>query len=158
MNVTLIKNAIASPSEQAIQALLDEEDTVFWVDWKQEDEDIIGVCENILQTGRLAAELIDTDLGGGYDLYIQYGDKRVRVPLTYSLQDRHITLCSLNAALAPDWEIRFCIDSNDSDTLAFLPLSIHQWEELEQRYSSAVSKRFYKFSARPNLFTDSLPF
>lgn len=158
MNTNLIENAIQSPCENTIQALLNDEATVFWVDWKEEDDAITEMCENILQTGRLRAEVVETDTGGGYDITIQYGEKRARVPLTYSMQDRHITLCSLNTALAPEWEIRFCIDSNGSDTLAFLPLSVRQWEELERRYNNAVATRFYKFSDRLNLFTDSLPF
>ena len=158
MNVDVVAIAIHSPSRQTIQALLNDKDTVFWVDWREEDDAIVQDCENILQTGRLKAEVVETTTGGGYEIYIQYGEKRVRVPLTYSMQDRHITLCSLNSALAPDWEIRFCLDSNDSDTLAFLPLSIRQWEELEQRYNDAVALRFYKISTNLNPFTDSLLF
>ncbi len=91
-------------------------------------------------------------------MYLRYGDRRERVPLSYSGGDRHITLCALNRVLAPDYEVWFCIDSNGSDTLAFLPLACKLWAEFEQRYGEAVGRRFYRFTDRPNLFTDPLPF
>ena len=45
--------------------------------------------------------------------------------------DRDTTIITLNEVLSPDYEIRFCIDSDGSDTLAFLPLSAKQWADLE---------------------------
>ncbi|WP_228277599.1 hypothetical protein [Acinetobacter dispersus] len=36
--------------------------------------------------------------------------------------DRDTTLKALNQILQPDYEIRFCMASDGSDTLAFLPL------------------------------------
>jgi hypothetical protein len=72
-------------------------------------------------------------------------------------EDRHITLCSLNEALKPDYEVRFCIDSNGSDTLSFLPLPTSTWKDLEANYGEAVGQRFYQLKDRPNLFTDPFP-
>jgi len=60
--------------------------------------------------------------------------------------------------LAPEYEIRFCIDSNGSDTLAFLPLPVATWAELETSHGPAVSRHFYRLAERPNVFTDTLPF
>jgi hypothetical protein len=158
MDIQRVQTVLESPTEQAIRELLDDETTVFCVDWRQQDETIADVCENLLRTGRLSGELVEVDSDEGYEVYIQYGDRRVRVPLTYSAADRHVTLCALNNALAPEYEVRFCIDSNGSDTLAFLPLLVAQWAELEQRYGVSVGGRFYQIKERPNLFTDPLPF
>ena len=158
MNLNVVNAAVEQPCQESIEALLENEQTVFWVDWRHEDEEIANDCEAILQTGRLSGELVETDADPGFEIYICYKDKRVKVPLTVSPQDRHITLCSLNEALAPDYEVRFCIDSNGSDTLAFLPLPTSTWAELEGRYGGRVDERFYKIASRPNLFTDPLPF
>jgi hypothetical protein len=158
MDIQRVQAVLESPTEHAVRALLDDASTVFWVDWRQEDETIADACEVVLGTGRLSGELAETDTNEGYEIYIRYGGRRVRVPLTYSGADRHVTLCALNEALAPDYEVRFCIDSNGGDTLAFLPLPTAQWAELEQRYGAAVGKRFHRIAARPNLFTDPLPF
>ena len=138
--------------------LLDDRGTIFWVDWRHDDDAIPNDCESVLQTGQLSGELVKVPTAKGVEIYVRYKDKRVRVPLTFSHADRHITLCSLNEALAPDYEVRFCIDSNGSDTLAFLPLAASTWAELEQRYEQRVRELFYKISKRPNLFTEPLDF
>jgi hypothetical protein len=158
MDIQRVQAVLESPTAQAIRALLDDPSAVFWVDWRQEDETIADDCEQVLQTGHLAGELVEVDSDDGYEVYLQYRDRRVKVPLSYSGDDRHITLCALNRMLAPEYEVRFCIDSNGSDTLAFLPLSCEQWAALERRYGEAVGHRFYKLAERPNVFTEPLPF
>lgn len=158
MNLAKVIAVLESPTEEAINALLDDDSTVFWIDWRQEDETIADSCELVLRTGHLSGELVEVDSVEGYEVYLRYRDRRVRVPLSYSGDDRHITLCALNSVLAPEYEVRFCIDSNGSDMAAFLPLSCEQWEALELRYGSVLGQRFYKLADRPNLFTDPLPF
>jgi hypothetical protein len=157
MNRELLTRVLESPSDDAIQALFDDEDTIFWVDWREEDDAIVQYCEARIQTGSLSAEVVEVDTDDGFEIYINYKNKRVKVPLTYSLQDRHITICSLNEILSPDYEIRFCIDSKGSDTLAFLPLSSSDWSDLERRHGDAVSQRFCRIAASPNLFNEPLP-
>ncbi len=158
MNHELITRLIESPSENAIEALFDDEDTIFWVDWREEDDIIVEYCESIIQTESLSAEEVDADNDAGFEMYITYKDRRVKVPLTIGTEDRHVTIVTLNEILNPDFEIRFCIDSNGSDTLAFLPLSSDMWRKLEGQYGDAVAKRFYKLQMKPNVFTDPLPF
>jgi hypothetical protein len=117
MNTELIAAVLDSPSGKAIEDLLNDESSVFQVDWRQDDETIVDACESVLQTGRL-----------------------------------------LNEVLSPDYEVRYCIDSHGGDTGAFLPLPTKVWAELESRYGDAVSRRFYRISALPNLFTHRLEF
>jgi hypothetical protein len=158
MDIGKVTAVLESPTEDAIRALLDDDGTVFWIDWRQEDETIAESCESVLHTGHLSGELVEVDSDEGFEVYLQYRDRRVQVPLSYSGDDRHITLCALNRVLAPDFEARFCIDSSGSDTLAFLPLACEQWAALERQYGEAVGRRFYKIADRPNLFTDTLTF
>ena len=158
MNIDLITAVLESANEAAIRALFDDDATVFWVDWREGEGDIVRYCEAVLHTGKLSAEQVRASTPRGNDLFISYNGRRVRAPLINGYEDRHIALCTLNQVLAPDYEIRFCIDSNGSDTLAFLPLPVAKWAELEQRYGAAVSRHFYRYGERPNLFTDPLPF
>jgi hypothetical protein len=153
-----VNAVLESPTEEAILALLHDSATVFWIDWRQEDESIAEECESVIQTGNLSGELVEVDSDEGFEVYLQYRDNPLKVPLSYSADDRHITLCALNRLLAPEYEVRFCIDSVGGDTLAFLPLTCDQWAALERQYGEAVGQRFYKFAERPNLFTDPLPF
>lgn len=156
MNADLLAAVIESPTEDNIVALLDDDETVFWVDWREEDDAIVDYCEEILHTGQLATETIDSDNEAGFDFFISYKGNRVRVPLVIGPEDRHITIVALNEILQPDYEIRFCIDSHGSDTLGFIPLACDTWNELESRYGDALSKRFYRIQKSPNLFTESL--
>jgi hypothetical protein len=158
MNISLITAVLESADQAAIRALFDDDQTVFWVDWREGESDIVRYCESVLQTGRLTAEWVRTDNPRGGNLFISYSGRRILAPLINGYEDRHIALCALNLALAPDYEVRFCIDSNGSDTLAFLPLPARQWAELERRYGAAVGRHFYRLAERPNLFTDPLPF
>ena len=158
MNLKLVTAVLESGSKEAIRAMFDDETTIFWVDWREFEGDIVRYCEAVINTGSLTYEWTKAAEAGARDLYISYGGKRVRAPLLNNSGDRHIALCVLNQVLAPDYEIRFCIDSNGSDTLAFLPLPPVKWTELEQRYGAGVSRHFYRFTERPNLFTDPLPF
>ena len=158
MNINLITAVLESASKETIRALFDDDTTVFWVDWREDEGDIVKYCEAALQTGNLTYEWVRATTPRGRDLFISYGGRRIRAPLINGYEDRHIALCALNQVLAPDYEVRFCIDSKGSDTLAFLPLLAARWAELEQKYGVAVSRHFYRFAERPNLFTDSLPF
>ena len=106
MNLDLIRNAIATPTEQAIDALLDDDATVIWVDWREAEEDIVDYCEEKLQTGTLNCECVDADNEAGFELFIEYKDDRQRVPLVYGEEDRHIAIRAVNQILAPDYEIR----------------------------------------------------
>ena len=125
---------------------------MFWVDWRQEDETIPESCEAVLLTGALSGELVEVDSDEGYEVFIKYKNQKVRVPLTYTGEDRNITLSTLNEVLGADYEIRFCNDSSGSDTLAFLPLAPAQWIELERKYGKVVGEHFFKLSDYPDLF------
>src|SRR5262245_31312328 len=105
-HLKLVEDAVSLASPQAIQDLLDDEQSVFWVDWREEDDAIVEYCERILGTGRLRADVVDDDSEHGFKMYIVYGDKRGRVPLTYCGSDGHVTLVALNVMLRPDYEVR----------------------------------------------------
>jgi hypothetical protein len=150
-----VEQLLSGESESAVETMLAGQDHVFLVDWREEDDAIVGYCEDILKTGDLAAELIEIDADPGFEIYILHGANRVKVPLVVGPEDRHITLHTLNELLKPAFEIRVCVDSNGSDTLAFLPLSASDWSALEGRFGANVAKHFRRIEQRPNLFTES---
>ena len=159
MKLDAVRKLLSSPTADAVAAFLDDESTVFWIDWRQEDETIAESCELTLNAGTLDGELIeDTDDGSDYRVDIIYNAKRERVPLTFSEADRHITLLTMNRILSPDYEIRFCIDSNGGDTLGFIALAVDDWSTIHEQFGYLVDKHFYRISETPNLFTDPLSF
>ena len=149
-----VSQLLSSPSEESLQAMFDDESAVFWVDWREEDDAIPEYCEGILKTGSLSGELVEIGADPGFEIYIAYNGQRVTIPVVVGAEDRHITLHTLNQILSPDYEIRVCVDSNGSDTLAFVPLASEDWAKLESSYGTEVAKRFRRIQAKPNLFTD----
>lgn len=105
MNINLITAVLESPGKEKIRALLDDDTTVFWVDWREDEADIVRYCEAVLQTGSLTAEQVRAATPRGSELFISCNGKRVRAPLINGPEDRHIALCALNQVLAPDYEV-----------------------------------------------------
>lgn len=157
-NLQLISSVLDLDDGQAVEDLLDDRNTIFWIDWREEDDSIPRYCEEILQTGTLSAEFVDADTEQGCELHIYYDGKNLKVPLTFSSKDRHITICSLNEILEPHYEIRFFTASNGMDTLAFVPLPKSSWDQLEEQYGATLDQYFYKMLPEPNLFTDPVSF
>jgi hypothetical protein len=145
-----IARLLQEPTPKAVEQFLKSRH-VFWVDWRTEDSEIVFDCERCLRTGALTAESREPN-----GLYIRHGDRGAEVPLSHSGADRHITIHTLNSVLAPDYEIRFCVDSKGAETLAFLALRQGDWRDLEAKHEVAVSRRFYRIAAQPNLFTDDV--
>ena len=48
-----------------VDILAAKDDIVMWVDWRQQDEDIVDMCEALIQTGTLTAEIVETDVLSG---------------------------------------------------------------------------------------------
>lgn len=48
--------------------MLADEDNVFLVDWREEDDAIVASCEDILNTGDLAAEVVEVDADPGFEM------------------------------------------------------------------------------------------
>src|SRR5690348_17546844 len=101
MHIELLTAVLESADKETIHALLEDAATVFWVDHHEDDCSIIEYCEAVLQTGSLTAEWVRTATPRGGDLIISYRERRIRAPLKNGQEDRHITLCALNQALAP---------------------------------------------------------
>jgi hypothetical protein len=155
MNLENIYDVLNNPNESTIEKLLNDNNTVFLVDWREDDELIPGYCEKILKTGFLQKEVIK--INDAIEFYVIYKDRKVLVPLTFSLSDRHITLYSLNNILAPDYEIRLCKDSLTDDTLVFLPLECKIWNLLETDYGlPCVERIFYRLKESPDVFVDDM--
>lgn len=137
--------------EGAEESLFDNCTNVFWVDWKEPDDILAEYCESIIKSDRLSSDLDETGL------YVQFDDKRLKVPLTYSHKDRHITLQTINDVMSGEYEIRFVWASDGGDTLAFAPLASRDWMALEKRFGlDAVDRAFMKLHDFPNVFTDPL--
>ncbi len=143
------RDLIARPKEA--RDVFEPDLPFFWVDWREDDAEIIKYCTEIVGADRVRAEEDESDL------FVTGNGKRLRVPLTESSDDRHITLLSVNQVLAPDHEIRYVWASHGSDTACLLLLASSEWDMLEAEYGSKrVDVAFLRLRGRPNIFTDSM--
>lgn len=120
-------------------------DIVMVVDWREEDDEIVQYCENILETGHLSAELEDADNQQGFTLTIHYGEKSLLIPYVGDGADRDTTLLALSEILQPDYEIRWCKVSEGNDTLEFIPLPKILWHRLDMKYAGRMDELFGRF-------------
>jgi hypothetical protein len=130
----------------------DIDQLVMWIDWREEDENIITYCENILETKQLSVATIDAENKRGFDIIITYKRQQTTIPYKGTGADRDTTVKALNDAIKADFEIRLCKETAASDTLCLLPLSNTQWLELEKRFPKEVADKFEKITDSTVLF------
>ena len=151
----LLKAYLANATDETFYDILADSGLapVMWIDWREEDDAIIGYCENIIQTGQLHAFVNDTDDKLGFEIIIEYKGQPHKIHYAGEGADRDTTIMTLNEVLKPDFEIRFCMHSNGGDTLAFLPLAVPLWEVLEQEFGHTHVRRYFKpLSEKSKLF------
>ncbi len=123
-----------------------------WIDWREEDENIISSCGDILQIKQLSAETSAADNERGFETVIHYKNSKTLIPYKAAGADRDTTIQTLNLIIQPEFEIRLCKESFGSDTLCFLPLTKEQWLELEGKYSKQVEEKFEKITKETTMF------
>lgn len=123
-----------------------------WIDWGEEDENIITYCENILQTNVLSVKTNKADNERGFDTIISYKGQEKLIPYQGVGADRDTTLTTLNQILQSEFEIRICKESLGNDTLCFLPLSQEQWLFLDTKYPKQVSEKFEIITPNAKIF------
>ncbi|MCW3463899.1 hypothetical protein [Chitinophaga nivalis] len=150
----LIRAYLSAPSGDFFEThFFDTSDIVMWIDWGDEEDDMVRYCENVLHTGHLRAEVNALPGEEGWELIIDYKGKTHRIHLTATPQDRDDVLLQLNRILNPDYQVRFCNVSDGSDSLAFLPLTLSQWASLEQEFPEQVEACFTLLSEDHPLFS-----
>lgn len=147
---TNLQHAIRDRDERAIENLFFNNacPSFFAVDWRDDDQAIVQYCANCLDLDSLNAEWNDDTLA-----IVRDGHKTT-VPHKSDDGDRHVTLCTLNYVLLPDFEIRMLVCSHGSDTAGFCVLSTSDWDELDRQYAETTDENFLRLSSLPNIFTE----
>jgi len=151
MVADFVKALIAGKVDETRGEVWEHPELFFFVDWREEDENIAAYCDELIGPGVIEASW------RGEDLLFTRAERSVVVPLSHSPADRHIALLSLNEVLAPEFEVRYVWAAHGADTAAMLPLRTEEWQVLEQEYGRATLDRaFLRLQPSPNTFTDSL--
>lgn len=134
-----IQTYLEDGSVRAFHELFEDSGPVIWVDWGEEDDNIVRMTADALALDNLTARF-DRD---SCDLLITYRGTEHRVRYREEgVADRDTSIKALNALLQPDYELRVCNASHGSDTLALILLSGTDWARLEQVYPAACAVHF----------------
>ncbi|MEK3790435.1 hypothetical protein MKX42_01585 [Paenibacillus sp. FSL R7-0204] len=106
------------------------------VDWGEEDEEIVRLFGKQLPDETV--EVTPTDKG----LDVTYNGQMHSIALTFTGNDRYITIRGFQELIRDKYEIRLFEASYFSDTHEFLILPKQKWEELDDRYPVRVREIF----------------
>jgi hypothetical protein len=149
--LALIRHYLVTGDDEFLVEVLGAQDgTLVWVDHGGEDDDIVRDTEAILRTGALSARFAGD--GDAPDLIVTWRGEDIRIGYPAPHADRDTTLVGLNRLLQPDYELRLCIASRGSSTLAFLPLPAEAWRDLERACPDAVDRHFERVTADTPMF------
>ncbi|AXB78652.1 hypothetical protein TQ38_018730 [Novosphingobium sp. P6W] len=147
--MALIRHYIAHADPHYLFDVLggpDTDDIVLWVDRGEEDDEIVKKCAALLSLPSLSARFDDMALE------ITRGGVLTRIDYDGGDADRDETLAALAGVLRPDFELRYCTDSQGNSDAAFLPLPRADWEMLEREYPAEVARLFTPVSATLKIF------
>jgi hypothetical protein len=137
MNKDFARKLIEHPGEFTTRQLFERSiEGVFWVDWREADDDIVKMAAKAIGDTDLSAEWVNGKF------IINHRGKSTEVPLTPKAGEQGITLATLNKALDPHFEIRFVKASAGGDTLAFMPLRKEHWAALQGIFGAKLEAAF----------------
>jgi tetratricopeptide (TPR) repeat protein len=138
--------------ETARQLFRGRIDGVFHVDWREADDDIVGLAAACIGGGGSggANELRPQWIDG--TLHVSFRGKLTPVPLEFRPGEQDTTLLALNRALAPELEVRHIRASEGGDTAAFMVLRRAEWSELDAAHGSKVDAAFGRIGPDSSLF------
>lgn len=141
---------------QDVDALWQDE-AVLWIDWRDDDTEIVSYCATMLNIGGLSSTCKEANNALGYEMSIIYQDKIQMVAFNLEDVNRDATLIALNEVLSPDYQVRLWMDSVGSDTLAFVPLSTSAWRSLEEEFGmEKVTNHFAPITSNSRMFALSM--
>ena len=150
-SLRLANELIASPGPEVTKRLFADADGVFWVDWREEDAQIVALCAKSMNDRLLTAER------DGEGLVIDYRGKSVKVAPGAKGDERDLTLLALNKVLKPQYEIRYVRASDGGDTAAFMSLPASQWKGFEKQFGDRVAAAFAKLGKDTPIFDGEQP-
>ncbi|QUL54952.1 hypothetical protein KDC22_32760 [Paenibacillus tritici] len=106
------------------------------IDWREEDEEIVRLFGKQLPDETV--EVTPTDKG----LDVTYNGQMHSIALTFTGNDRYITIRGFQELIRDKYEIRLFEASYLSDTHEFLILPKQKWEELDARYPARSREIF----------------
>jgi hypothetical protein len=126
-----IEDILINGDADQIQELMGDTNRVVVVDWREEEQDMLGYFARQLPAGSLSFGFAEDDEAR---LDLAYNGVRHPVQLTFSGKDRYLVIRALANAIAPGHEIRVFRESLQSDTHSFLVRPQAWWKEMDDSF------------------------
>ena len=112
-----------------------ESSALVWVDWREDDSDLIEYFNDLMKEP-IEVQMLDNAKPYGDDIYLKKGEKEFLIPYQ-EVMDRDTTIKYFNDCIKPEYEIRWFVESLGSDTLGFVLLPSHDWQTLAEEFGHA---------------------
>ena len=128
-----------------------ESSAVVWVDWREDDSDLIEYFNDLMKEP-VEVQMLDNGKPYGDDIRLKKGDKVCQIPYQ-EVMDRDTTIKYFNDCIQPEYEIRWFVESLGSDTLGFVLLPSHEWQSLAEEFGNIkVEKDFLPITLESKMF------
>lgn len=128
-----------------------ESSAVVWVDWREDDSDLIEYFNDLMKEP-IEVQMLDNAKPYGDDILLKKGDKACQIPYQ-EVMDRDTTIKYFNDCIKPEYEIRWFVESLGSDTLGFVLLPSHDWQALAEEFGDIkVEKDFLPITLESKMF------
>ncbi|OBR66513.1 hypothetical protein A7K91_03445 [Paenibacillus oryzae] len=132
-------------SDESVVEDFFEHESLIWIDWREEEGDIIQYFNDQLpESHQIKCEITDIDKPRGVDIVLSSGDRKLTIPFADDRTDRDSAIRAMQEMIAPQYQIRWFMSSLGSDTLAFLLLSTEQWVELEKQFEKEKLEFYFQ--------------
>jgi len=138
-----IEDILIDGDADQLQELMGDTDRVVVVDWREEEQDMLGCFAGQLPAGSLSFGFADDD---EERLDLTYNGVRHPVRLTFSEKDRYVVIRALAKAVGPGYEIRVFRDSLQTDTHSFLVRPAAWWNEMDANFPARMNEVLAKLS------------
>lgn len=130
-----IIHVLQHSSDEDVMEQFFEYKSLIWIDWREDEGDIIHYFNDQLpESHQIQCEIIEIDKPRGVDIVLSSGERTLTIPFADDRTDRDNAIRAMEEMIAPQYHIRWFMESLGSDTLAFLLLSTEQWTELEKQF------------------------
>ena len=128
-----------------------ESSAVVWVDWREDDSDLIEYFNDLMKEP-VEVQMLDNGKPYGDDILLKKGEKEFLIPYQ-EVMDRDTTIKYFNDCIKPEYEIRWLVESLGSDTLGFVLLPSHEWQSLAEEFGHAkVENVFLPITLESKMF------
>jgi len=128
-----------------------ESSAVVWVDWREDDSDLIEYFNDLMKEP-IEVQMLDNAKPYGDDILLKKGDKACQIPYQ-EVMDRDTTIKYFNDCIKPEYEIRWLVESLGSDTLGFVLLPSHKWQTLAAEFGNIkVENAFLPITLESKMF------